>query len=114
MQLFLLLFIILIIVILAYILKPKIIEGATTQYDEYSDEDPLFLATKNAANISWLKDQLDNINTLSQQITDMSNNVALNTSNINDIQLSVSQYGQSLTGTSGDPNEEIPQATGLD
>ena len=42
--------------LIRYFTKPTIIEGATGEYQNYSD-DPLILAKKNAANIDILKKQ---------------------------------------------------------
>ena len=46
--------------------KPRIIEGATGEYQNYPD-DPLILAKTNAANIDVLKKKMDEITTLSKQ-----------------------------------------------
>jgi hypothetical protein len=69
--------------------KERIIEGATgdnnsDDVSEYKDpdmsQDPLYLATLNAANISWLKGQFDTINDLSTKIDAMNKQVESNSS----------------------------------
>ena len=52
--------------IIKYFTKPRIIEGATGEYQNYPD-DPLILAKTNAANIDVLKKKMDEITTLSKQ-----------------------------------------------
>jgi hypothetical protein len=50
-----------------YSLNYTIIEGATTQYQEYS-EDVLILAKQNAGNIKVLKERVDTLNGLDTKI----------------------------------------------
>jgi hypothetical protein len=68
----------------------RIVEGMTSSsgYQGYEGEqqnDPMFLATKNAANISVLKSQIDEIAALQQLVEDISGQVALNSYNIKQI-----------------------------
>ena len=79
--------------------KKKIIEGAATQYqDPEQQNDPLYLATVNAANITYLKSQIDNIQTLKEQIYDMSEQVQLNASAIVGLNQSMSDASADITG----------------
>ena len=63
--------------------KSKLREGITSNinsnkyqnYDELENKDPMFLAIKNAANISYIKTQLDELKGIKQEIFDLSNNV---------------------------------------
>ena len=92
---------------LYYILtKERIIEGATgdsssDDVSEYKDpdmsQDPLYLATLNAANISWLKGQIDTINDLSTKIDTMNKQVESNSSAV-----------QSLSEATAAPADDIP------
>lgn len=79
----------------------KIIEGATgnNQYKNYSDDNPLILAEKNAANIQFLKQQIDDIYNYKSQILDLKNVVEQNTYNINQISDVAAQQAHQLTGT---------------
>lgn len=81
--------------------KERIIEGATgdssssdDDVTEYKDpdmsQDPLYLATLNAANISWLKGQIDTINDLSTKIDAMDKQVESNSSAVQSLSESVS------------------------
>lgn len=79
--------------------KERIIEGATgdsssDDVTEYKDpdmsQDPLYLATLNAANISWLKGQIDTINDLSTKIDAMNKQVESNSSAVQSLSESVS------------------------
>lgn len=68
----------------------RIVEGMTSSpsYQGYEGEqqsDPMFLATKNAANISFLKSQIDEIAALQKLVEDISGQVALNSYNIKQI-----------------------------
>lgn len=66
----------------------KVVEGMTSGYQGYEGEqqnDPMFLATKNAANISVLKSEIDGIAELKKLVEDISGQVALNSYNIKQI-----------------------------
>ena len=78
------------------------------EYKNYDLEsnDPLFLATKNAANISYLKNRLDEINGLSQKIDDMSNNIDAHSSQLEEIQKNIAEGANQLTG-GGSDNDEL-------
>ena len=78
------------------------------EYKNYDLEsnDPLFLATKNAANISYLKNRLDEINGLSQKIDDMSNNIDAHSSMLEEIQQSIAEGANQLTG-GGSDNDDL-------
>jgi hypothetical protein len=70
--------------------QSRIIEGLLTKksdnYQEYNEQnDPLILAKKNAANISYMKDQVDKIDGLNRMIKDLEEKVANNTKNFNDM-----------------------------
>lgn len=64
----------------------RVIEGLENKeyqgYGEQKANNPMFLATKNAANISALKDQLDKLSGLDTLIQDISGRVSLNAFNI--------------------------------
>ena len=86
--------------------KERIIEGATGNSDndsvtEYQDpdmsKDPLYLATLNAANIAWLKGQIDTINDLSTKIDAMNKQVESNSAAV-----------QSLSDATAAPADDIP------
>jgi len=86
--------------------KPKMREGATNMndsvnYQDYNDlekTDPMFLAIKNAANISYIKTQLDDLQGIKQQIFDLSNNVYSNAQQIDEIQQAVQDQAEAITG----------------
>lgn len=70
--------------------QSRIIEGLQTtksdNYQEYNEQnDPLILAKKNAANISYMKDKVDKIDGLNRMIKDLEEKVANNTKNFNDM-----------------------------
>jgi hypothetical protein len=99
-RLILLIFIFLILRQLFEVLfKKKIIEGAATQYqDPEQQNDPLYLATVNAANITYLKSQIDNIQTLKEQIYDMSGQVQQNAAAIIGVNQAMSNASTDITG----------------
>jgi|AntAceMinimDraft_4_1070372.scaffolds.fasta_scaffold79232_2 hypothetical protein len=69
--------------------KPKIIEGATGTYQAYA-EDPLILAKKNAANIEVLKQSIDEISGISQQVKINTGAIDKNTKTIKSLLSSMS------------------------
>ena len=99
-RLILLIFILLILNQLFEVLfKKKVIEGAATQsQDPDLQSDPLYIATVNAANITYLKSQIDNIQTLKEQIYDMSGQVQNNASAIVGLNQSLSDASTDITG----------------
>jgi hypothetical protein len=99
-RLILLIFIFLILRQLFEVLfKRKIIEGAATQYqDPDLQSDPLYLATVNAANITYLKSQIDSIQTLKEQIYDMSGQVQQNAAAIVGVNQAMSNASTDITG----------------
>jgi len=130
------LFVLLIVCHLYKVLNPvSIIEGATSYTGTYTnpnlDNDPTYLARINAANITYLKEQIDSIGNLRQQIVDVSGVVHTNSDNIKEFgkQMSnnlnmmkhqitgatsnVSGGSTNTTGASATTTGSLPQATGL-
>jgi len=81
-------FLILILLQLCKTMNTNIIEGNKNKTDEttYKDnnlsDDPLYLATLNASNIQFLKNNIDEVSDLRNLIIDLSNSVQTNTTNI--------------------------------
>ena len=100
------------------------VEGFTDENEKknklsvYTDpglnKDPLYLATLNAANISYLKEQVDALSELKQQVNILKSQVEANTTGINGIGEQMSLTAQELTGRDANSKEPIPMATGLD
>jgi len=85
--------------IINYFTKPTIIEGATGgQYQQY-DNNPLILANKNAANIDVLKQKIDDISKLAD-------NVSTNTSDIKKINQTVNSLMQSMSPTDNKASQQ--------
>jgi len=85
---------------LNHLFKNKIVEGATghinTAYiDPNLSKDPLYLAKTNAANISYLKGQLERINNLSLDINDMKKDVTTNTKTLTSLSQKLVDQGNS-------------------
>ena len=99
--------------------KPPTIENFDNQtdkqnnsyqdYSELQNKDPMFLAIKNAANISYMKSQLDELSGIKQQILDLSNNVYTNAQQIDQIQQAVQDQAEAVTGGALQSNEEDDQ-----
>ena len=90
-------------------LANNIIEGLENQYQPYDTNNPnnaLILAQQNAGNISYLKQRLDSMQGLSQQVQDISGNVASLQTQVNGLVQAQEQYTNQLTGGSA------PQITG--
>lgn len=85
----------------------KVIEGATGSQDKpkYQDpnlnQDPLYLATINASNITFLKSQIDDITKLRQQMNLLNEKVENNSTQLASINKSLQN-----TGTSSIPSKE--------
>ena len=113
-------------------LKPTI-EGATTMEGagtspsaitaggdagQYTDpglgKDPVYLSTLNASNITFLKDKVDELVGLKQQLTDLSAKVEQNSSAITQLGSQISDNANQMLGRDPNSTEPIPQATGLD
>jgi len=80
-------------------------------YNELQNKDPMFLAIKNAANISYMKSQLDELSGIKQQILDLSNNVYTNAQQIDQIQQAVQDQAEAVTGGALQSNDEDVQVT---
>ncbi len=81
----------------------NVIEGLETQYQTYDTCDPsnaLILAQKNAGNISYLKERLDDFSDMYQQIQDLSGNVQDLQNQVNGIMQSQQDYANQMTGGS--------------
>jgi len=76
---FLLIFFLILLIgyIIQYFTKPTIIEGATGQYQNYSDN-PMILANKNAANIEVLKKKIDELSGLTEKVNTNTANIEKN------------------------------------
>jgi hypothetical protein len=103
--------------VLGALTKLNVIEGVTNQspgggggggggYSEYQNN-PEMLAEKNAANIQYLKEQLDKIDTLTTEVLSLKNSVAANTYAINRISTLAASHANTLVGR--DPKEGVPK-----
>jgi hypothetical protein len=87
-------FVVLIILFLGFF-NQNVIENFT---DEEYKNNAFILAQKNAANIQFLKEQIDGINTLKTEVLDLSNSVAFNTTNINKLTTATAHEANNLIG----------------
>ena len=72
--------------------------------------DPAYIARVNSSNITFLKSQVDGIQTLKQQILETNNNVKKNTADISELQTGLKELGKSMsTGL----NNKMEDATGI-
>jgi hypothetical protein len=88
-----------------------------TTPSQYTDpglnNDPLYLAKLNAANISYLKDQVDKLSGLKEQVATLSSETDNNSTAIRGIGDQLTASSQQLTGRDPNSTEPIPSATGL-
>ena len=91
----------------------KVIEGLETYTDPGLAKDPIYWATTNAANIAYLKEQIDGILALKQQVTDLGTRVTNNETGINSLTSQFSNGGQQLTGRDPNSTDPLPVPTGL-
>ena len=86
---------------------------SATYTDPGLNKDPLYLAKLNAANIHYLKEQVDSLSELKQQVNTLKAQVENNTAGINGIGEQLTLSAQELTGRDPNSKEPIPAATGL-
>jgi len=89
----------------------KIIEGMDNKYQDYNTNDPnnvMILAQQNAGNIQVLKQQLDTLLSLDQEVKDISGNVVLLQQQVNDLVQAQQTYATQMTPAS---TPEISGAT---
>jgi hypothetical protein len=103
------------------------VEGATTMTEEANkassspqytntglDNDPLYLAKTNAANIAYLKSKVDELLALKQQVSDLSGVVQQNSTGITNISQQLSNTAYQMVGRDPNSTEPLPTPTGLD
>ncbi len=78
------------------------------------NNNPLYLATLNAANIGYLKEQVDELSSLKQQVKTLETQVDQNTKGISALGEQFALSAQQLTGRDPNSKEPIPMATGLE
>ena len=91
------------------LLANNIIEGLENQYQPYDTNNPnnaLILAQQNAGNISYLKERLNSVQGISQEVQDISGNVATLQTQVNGLVQAQQQYANQMTGGTA------PQITG--
>ena len=100
--------------------KPQIKEGLTEDEKPKSaykdpglDTNPTYLAITNAANITFLKEQLDELTGLKQTVNDLTAKVDHNSQAITGLGESLKNTSQQITGRDVESKEPLPQATGL-
>ena len=84
-----------------------------TYTDPGLNDNPLYLATLNAANISYLKDQVDELSGIKQKITTLEFKVDENSKGITALGEQFSKSAQELTGRDPDSKEPLPMVTGI-
>ncbi len=83
--------------------------------DPRLNKDPLYLSTLNAANISYLKEQVDKLAGIKEQLATMKTQIETNSTAITAIGEQLATTAQQLTGRdSNSSNKPIPSASGLE
>ena len=93
------------------ILASNIVEGLENQYKPNDTNNPnnaLILAQQNAGNISYLKERIDKVQGVFQQVQDLSGNVLALQEQVTGLVTAQQQYATQMTGGTGQP----PQITG--
>jgi hypothetical protein len=81
--------------------------------DPELNDNPLYLATLNGANISYLKEQVDELSGLKQKVATLETQVELNKKGIIALGEQFSVASQELTGRDPDSTEPLPTVTGI-
>ena len=82
-------------------LASNLIEGLENQYQPYDTNNPanaLILAQQNAGNIEYLKQRIDDVQGMNQQVQDLSGNVQTLQSQVNGLVQSLQDYTNQMTG----------------
>ena len=91
------------------------IGGETPVYkDPGLGKDPNYLAITNAANIAFLKSQIDGLSDIKQKIKELEAKVEQNSAGITQVGQSLANSSQQLTGVNPDSKEPLPEVTGLE
>jgi uncharacterized protein YoxC len=85
-------------ILLAYNFNINIVEGLETQYQGYDPSNILILAQQNAGNISYLKERLDKLDDLYEEVQDISGNVVSLQTQLNNIAQAQQDYTTQMTG----------------
>jgi len=93
--------------ILCYQLFAPIKEGLDTEFKQYDQTDPMILAQQNAGNIVYLKERVDEIIPLKQQIVDLSSQVTTLTNEVLGLTQQQADYATDLVG------DTVPTITGI-
>lgn len=87
---------------------------STSAYkDPGLDTNPTYLGITNAANIAFLKGQIDDLTGLKQTVNELSVKVENNSQGITALGQSLQTTMQDVTGRDVNSKEPLPQATGL-
>ena len=98
-----------ILILYQILLASRIIEGLENQYNPYDTNNPnnaLILAQQNAGNISYLKERLDNLTGINQQVQDLSGNFQSLQTQVTGLVQAQQDYANQMTGGTA------PQVTG--
>jgi hypothetical protein len=96
--------------------KEDVVEGLESNrtYTEVSlQQDPLYLAKVNAANITYLKEQVDKLSGLKQEVNQLNSQVESNASASSDIAIQLKNTSKELTAGAGDP-DNLPSSNSLE
>ena len=87
--------------------------GKSLYTDPGLNKDSLYMSTVNAANISYLKEQVDELSNLKQQVNTLKSQVEANTTGISALGEQMATASAELIGRDPNSKEPIPMATGL-
>jgi TolA-binding protein len=98
-----------ILILYQILLASRIIEGLENKYNPYDANNPnnaLILAQQNAGNISYLKERLDSLTGINDQVQDLSGNFQSLQTQVTGLVQSQQDYANQMTGGTA------PQVTG--
>ena len=81
--------------------KLPLVEGLENQFQSYDTNNPnnaMILAQQNAGNILYLKDRIDNVQGLYQQVQDLSSNVQTLQTQVDGLVQAQQDYANQMTG----------------
>lgn len=90
-----------ILILYQILLASRIVEGLENQYQPYDTNNPnnaLILAQQNAGNIDFLKQRLDTLTGINQQVQDLSGNVQSLQTQVTGLVQAQQDYANQMTG----------------
>ena len=102
--------IIILLTILIVMTRNESLIEPNTNYQSYQNNNPMILAEKNAANIQFIKQQLDELTDIKKKMEVLNNSVEENSYNIQQISKIAASHANQITGAGEAPPIKTPSS----